>query len=202
MKIIGITGPTGAGKSLLCKELSKAIAVIDADEVYHSLLIPPSDCLDALRGAFGNSIFSADGSLDRAALSSIVFSDEEKLALLNRTVLSFVLEKIRSMIAELEATGHACVLVDAPTLIESGFHRECDAVISLLASPELRLSRIVARDAISEEKASLRIAAQKDDDFYRTHSDLVLVNDGDLALLIPKIKVFFRERGINLKFPR
>ena len=198
MKIIGITGPTGAGKSLLCKELSKAIAVIDADEVYHSLLTPPSDCLHALQGAFGNSIFSADGSLDRAALSSIVFSDEEKLALLNRTVLSFVLEKIRSMIAELEATGHACVLVDAPTLIESGFHRECDAVISLLASPELRLSRIVARDAISEEKASLRIAAQKDDDFYRTHSDLVLINDGDLALLIPKIETLFHKLGISL----
>ena len=81
MKIIGITGPTGAGKSHLCKALSSKIPVINADEVYHSLLLPPSDCLDALRNAFGDAVFSSDGTLDRGALSSIVFSDQEQLAL-------------------------------------------------------------------------------------------------------------------------
>lgn len=198
MKIIGVTGPTGAGKSLLCKELSKKLPVIDADEVYHSLLLPPSECLDALRRAFGDAIFSPNGTLDRGALSSIVFSDKEQLELLNRTVLDFVLKKIRSMISALAEEGKSCVLLDAPTLIESGFHLECDAVISVLASPEARLSRIIARDSLSEEKAIARVSAQKDDHFYREHSDLVLINDGTIDLLTKNAIEFLTTLGITL----
>ena len=198
MKILGVTGPTGAGKSFLCKALSKRIPMIDADEVYHSLLIPPSECLDALRQAFGDNVFLPNGALDRTALSEIVFSDKAKLALLNRTVLTFVLKKIREMIADLERDGNTCVLVDAPTLIESGFHLECDAVISVLSSPSLRLSRIITRDDISEEKASLRISAQKDDNFYREHSNLVLINDGDTDSLIRQATKFLTALGIEI----
>ena len=198
IRILGVTGPTGAGKSFLCKALSERIPMIDADDVYHSLLIPPSECLDALRQAFGNNVFLSNGALDRTALSEIVFSDEVKLALLNRTVLTFVLKKIRAMIADLERAGNTCVLVDAPTLIESGFHHECDIVISVLSSPSLRLSRIMTRDQISEEKASLRIAAQKDDDFYREHSNLVLINDGDTESLIRRATEFLATLGVHL----
>ncbi len=179
MTILGITGPTGAGKSLLSNYLrEKNISVIDADEVYHSLLIPPSPCLDALRDAFGMEIFHRDGTLDRKALASIVFRKKDQLARLNETVLGFVLDKIRALIAQLEREGATLVAVDAPTLIESGFHKECNAVISVLSSPELRLERIVARDGISREAAQTRIHAQKDDSFYREHSNCVLVNSG------------------------
>ena len=188
MKIFGITGPTGAGKSLLCQELAKHLPIIDADEVYHSLLLPPSDCLTALRNTFGDSIFLPNGSLDRTALSAIVFSEEEKLALLNRTVLDFVLQKIRAIIAQLETTGQSAVAVDGPTLIESGFYKECDIVISVLASPTLRLSRIMARDSLSEEKAVLRMKAQPNDDFYRTNSDLILVNNGNPDEFFDKVR--------------
>lgn len=198
MKIIGVTGPTGAGKSLLCKALSSALPVIDADEVYHSLLLPPSECLDALRNTFGDAVFTPDGTLDRAALSSIVFSDEEQLELLNRTVLDFVLQSIRARIAELDTQGHSCVLVDAPTLIESGFHLECDAVISVLASPDCRLSRIIARDSLSEERAIARVSAQKDEDFYRAHSDLILINDGTPEPMMRSATEFLETLGINL----
>ncbi len=177
MTILGITGPTGAGKSLFSEYLiSQGIPVIDADAVYHSLLIPPSLCLDALRGAFGDEILHCDGSLNRAELSDIVFHDKAKLSLLNDTVLIFVLDKIRSMIGELEKEGRTLVAVDAPTLIESGFHKECDAVISVLSSPEIRLERIIERDGISREAAMARIQAQKNDGFYRENSDYVLIN--------------------------
>ena len=177
MKVIGVTGPTGSGKSLLCDFLSKnKIPVIDADEVYHGLLIPPSPCLDALRGAFGDEVFLSDGSLNRPALSKIVFRNEEKLILLNKTVLGFVLDRINEMIGDLDKEGKTLVAIDAPTLIESGFHKECDTVISVLSSPELRLARIMERDGISREAAEARIQAQKNDDFYRMHSDFVLIN--------------------------
>lgn len=178
MKIIGITGPTGAGKSYFSNCLRKhGIPVIDADELYHSLLIPPSDCLDAIRQAFGESIFFSDGSLDRKALSKIVFGNNEKLMLLNETVLGFVLKKAREIISGLEDQGLECVAFDAPTLIESGFNTECTCVISILSPTELRKSRIIMRDGISADAADSRINAQKPDSFYIDHSDFILNND-------------------------
>ena len=199
MKVIGVTGPTGSGKSLFSGYLAKnKIPVIDADEVYHSLLIPPSPCLDALRTAFGSGILYKDGTLDRGKLSSIVFHDAEKLELLNRTVLIFVLDRIRYMIRALERDGFSFVVVDAPTLIESGFHLECDAVISVIASPDCRLSRIIQRDALSEKRAIARVNAQKDDAFYRAHSDLVLINDGTPEPMTRSATEFLATLGIAL----
>lgn len=188
MKIIGITGPTGAGKSLVSEYLARrGLPVIDADEVYHRLLIPPSPCLDALRAAFGDGVFHEDGSLDRPALSEIVFHDKEKLGLLNHTVLDMVLEEIRSRIRVLETMGETVVAVDAPTLIESGFHRECDTVLSVLAPEALRRYRIMERDHLSPERAWERIHGQQPDDFYREHSQHVLINDGDQAALEARV---------------
>ena len=178
MKIIGITGPSGSGKSLLTTRIaSMGYPVIDADGVYHSLLAPPSKCLDALREVFGNDIFSPDGTMDRVALAKIVFSDKEKLALLNGTVLPIVLDTIEDMIRELECQGNDKVILDAPTLIESGFYKKCHTVISVLCPKEIRVERIVLRDGISAQKAWERINAQKDDSFYREHSHIVITSD-------------------------
>lgn len=197
LKIIGVTGPTGAGKSLLCRCLEeKKIAYIDADAVYHSLLVPPSDCLNAIRRAFGDKVFSPDGNLDRNKLGKIVFKDKEKLSLLNRTVLGQVLTAIRQKISELDRKGVRVVAVDAPTLIESGFHKECDTVISVIAPPEVRMKRIMARDSIPAQKAAERINAQKSDDFYRENSDYVLENDGDADSFRSAIFCLFDKIGI------
>ena len=193
MKIIGVTGPSGAGKSLFGEcAMSFGIEVIDADKVYHSLLVPPSECLDELRKAFGDGIFTPSGELSREALGKIVFSDPEKLSLLNGTVLKVVLEKIRGMISQLQRNGASCVIVDGPTLIESGFHKECDAVISVLASKETRLNRIIARDNISRERAEARIKAQNPDSFYVDASNHIINNDGDR-------EDFFRKAELLLK---
>ena len=158
--------------------VKRDIPCIDADGVYHSLLLPPSDCLDAIRRVFGEGVFLDSGELDRVALGTIVFQDSEKLELLNSTVLDFVLDEIRRMIKDYGKKGYGTVAVDAPTLIESGFNRECTAVISVLAPESVRLARIMDRDSITEEKARMRIAAQKKDEFYKKASDFVLVNDG------------------------
>ena len=180
MKVIGITGPTGAGKSLFSDFLrGKGIPVIDADKLYHSLLVPPSSCLDALRGAFGDGVFLDSGELDRRALSEIVFHDSEKLELLNRTVLGFVLDRARELLSGYEKDGEPMAAVDAPTLIESGFYRECHTVISVLCPPDVRIGRIMSRDGLSEDAARARVSAQKDDGFYIERSDTVLTNDGD-----------------------
>ena len=182
MRIIGITGPSGAGKSYLSEFLRKKnIPVVDADETYHSLLVPPSSCLDAIKDVFGDGVINSDGSLDRKALSAVVFGSEEKLALLNKTVLGFVIEKIKEILGEYERAGHSIGCVDAPTLIESGFYAECDRVISVISDKETRVSRIMARDGISIEAARARVDAQCDDGFYTRLSHTVIENNGDAS---------------------
>ncbi len=198
MRIIGITGPTGAGKSLLTSYLDQAgIPTIDADSVYHGMLLPPSECLNSIRQAFGDGVFAPDGSLDRAKLGSLVFNSKEKLELLNGTVLGNVLCEIRRLISDYRRRGFDTVAVDAPTLIESGFHRECTTVISVLAPEELRISRIIERDCISREKAELRVKAQKSDDFYIQSSDFVLINDGDADKFKKDLSKLFEELGLQ-----
>ena len=178
MKIVGITGPTGAGKSLLSEYMRQnGIPVIDADGVYHSLLIPPSPCLDALKDAFGDGIFSSNGELDRKKLADIVFHDEKKLDLLNKTVLGFVLDRSRELLRSYEADGTTVAAIDAPTLIESGFYLECDTVVSVICDPELRTERIISRDRISRDAAESRVRGQKSNEFYTEHSDTVIFND-------------------------
>ena len=197
MRMIGITGPSGSGKSLLSKYFSdRGIPVIDADELYHSMLVPPSPCLDAIKDRFGEEVIFPDGTLNRGALSQIVFNSPEKLRLLNSTVLSLVLDRVRLIISELEAKGENTVIIDAPTLIESGFDRECHTVVSVIAPAELRIKRICARDGVSPEKATERVNAQKKDDFYIEHSSLVLVNASDKESFTAQIEELARKLGI------
>ena len=199
MKIIGVTGPSGSGKTVLTKYFdSIGIPTVDADRVYHSLLIPPSICLNAIREKFGNAVFLSNGNLDRVALGAIVFNDPEKLKLLNSTVLCIVLDKIRELISAFEANHFSAVIIDAPTLIESGFDKECDTVISVIAPKEDRIVRISERDHISEEKATERVKAQMNDEFYKINSDFVLFNDGSEDDFLTKVK----NLSIDLGFSR
>ncbi len=179
MKVIGITGPSGSGKSLLSDVMrEQGYTCIDADEVYHSLLVPPSACLDGIREAFGGEVFLPDGTLCRESLAKIVFSDSEKLELLNQTVLCHVVKRICDILTELERGEAAAVGIDAPTLIESGLSDRCTVCIAVFASPETRIQRIVARDKISRERAAERTEAQKSESFYRQHCTHLVYNDG------------------------
>ena len=180
MKIIGITGPSGSGKSMLSEYIQKAgIPTIDADALYHSMLIPPSRCLDKIAEVFGSDVLSSDGTLNRSILSSRVFSNPSQLKKLNSTVLPIVIDETKKRIALFEQKGATHVAVDAPTLIESGFYLECDLIIAVLAPSDIRVSRICARDGISQQKAKERISAQNTNAFYTSVADIVMINDSD-----------------------
>ena len=192
IKIIGLTGPSGAGKSFVSAHLAKkGIPVIDADAVYHSLLTKGSDCTKALTDEFGTEILNENGEPDTKKLGAIVFKSEEKLKKLNSLVLGFVIDKINDMISELEKANHTAVILDAPTLIESGFSAECDHVISIIADKEVRINRICERDNISIEKASMRVSAQKADDFYVNNSEYVITNDSNQTELLCRVDELF-----------
>ncbi|MBQ8311158.1 MAG: dephospho-CoA kinase [Clostridia bacterium] len=196
MLVIGLTGPSGAGKSEVSRVLKDCGAtIIDADAVYHALLIPPSPCLDALCETFGTDILSPTGNLDRRKLGSIVFSDPNALHNLNTITHRYVMEDVRQRLAELRKVNTRLAVLDAPQLFEAGAERDCDTVISVLADKQLRADRIMTRDGIDRESAMRRINAQMSDDYFRTHSDYIIENNGACEDLIPTVRRILCEIG-------
>ncbi len=199
MIVIGITGPSGAGKGVASKYLrEKEIHVIDADAVYHDCITPPSDCLEELVRNFGRRILTGDGSLNRPALAATVFGAENKvkLQLLNRITHKYVVARIRRMVSGLRAVGADACAIDAPLLIEAGLCQDCDLVISVLADPEVRAERISKRDSIDLETALKRIDSQKPDAFYIEASDAVLYNNDTVEALRMSLQSYLAERGV------
>ena len=197
MKILGLTGQSGAGKTFLSTILQeKGFPCINADELYHSMLIPPSPILDEIRNVFGEEFLLPDGSLNRKRLGAYVFASKERLNLLNETVLPIVTKKIQELADEYEKNGATLLIIDAPTLFESGYDKSCDITVSVIAPSKTRIERIAERDQINSEDAALRTKAQKDDDFYYEHSDYVIVNDKDTASLRRKAERLICAIGI------
>ena len=179
MKIIGLTGPTGSGKSTVSVLAEKlGFAVIDCDKVAKEVS-NKSQVILKLTDAFGKSIIK-DGALDRKALAKIAFSSVQKTELLNGIMLPEISEEIEDMIATLSGEGKEYILLDAPTLYESGADKKCEAVIAVLANENYRKSRILSRDNLTEEQANDRLSASKEDNFYKEKTEHILYNNGGL----------------------
>ena len=196
MLIIGLTGPSGAGKGLISSLFARyGVPSLDTDVIYHELTTPPSACLNELVVAFGTTILTPDGGLDRRVLSELVFASghEDHLQRLNAIAHRHVLDEVRRRLNGHREAGVAAVLVDAPQLFESGFDRECDKVLSVLASRELRLARIMERDGLDRIHAEARLNAAKPDEFFVRHSDAVITNDGDISTAEASVRRLLRD---------
>ena len=177
MEIIGITGQTGAGKSTVCKVLTaRGYHHIDADTLAKSLYQTGAPILTELQSAFGSQILTIDGELDKKALAAAAFANPAATETLNAIVHPAVTEKIREILREQRKLGTKAVIIDAIALFESGENALCDRTVGVVAPEEIRLRRIMARDKLTKAEALLRIRAQKDEDFYKTHCDVVLRN--------------------------
>lgn len=197
MLVIGLTGPTGAGKGEVAAIFENyGIPVINADRVYHELIAPPSSCLQELVETFGKTILLPDGSLNRRALGDIVFHNPNARERLNAVTHRYVMEEVQTRMERFRREGIPVAVFDAPQLFEAGAQKACTAVISVLADPKLRLERIVARDSITVEAAVRRILAQKSDEFFKTHSDYIIENSGSIELLAPQIRRILKELGV------
>lgn len=178
--VIGLTGQTGAGKSTVCRVFTQSgMDVIDCDAMYHEQLESNRKLVADLALEFGIMILTEDGGLDRKALGKIVFSDPEKLKRLNAIAFPYIREEIRRRVLNLQKLGHSYVVLDAPTLFESGIDADCDTVVSVIAPENLRLNRIMVRDHLSDTEARARMSSQHDDEYYTSRSKYVLNNDAD-----------------------
>ena len=174
---LGLTGPTGAGKSTVARLLEQnGIPLVDADAIARTVTEKGSPVLSALADTFGKDILFPDGSLDRRALAAVAFSSKENTEKLNAVTHPAILARIRRALAD--ATGDAVVL-DAPLLFETGLDALCDHTAAIVADEAVRLARITVRDGISEEEAKKRMAVQPDTAFYAARADILLYNNGD-----------------------
>ena len=201
MLVIGLTGGSGAGKSLVAKHLlSRGGTLIDCDAVYAELVDNPSVCTSALSTAFGPDILNKNGTLNRAALSSIVFADggKEKLALLNATVHPIVVSEVKRRLAKLYTEGAPYVIIDAPQLFEAKADELCDTTVFVKAENELRQMRIMERDGITREKAAARINAQLTDDYFSERCKHCIVNNGTEIELSEQCSLLLDTLGIKV----
>ena len=200
--IVGLTGQTGAGKSTVSRVfVEQGFSLIDADRIAREVVEPGSPCLDELFEYFGSTIRGENNSLNRRALASIVFTDAHKLEVLNRIIHPYITEEIFRRINQFAQEGHILILLDAPTLFESKASDFCDLIISVLADPEIRRDRIIARDHLTEEAALQRMQAQLPEEFFVKHSDYIIRNNADLTKLTAlaeevadKVKAYYQQK--------
>lgn len=192
-KIIGLTGPTGAGKSTAAEEFSALGAkVIDCDRLGQEILDTP-DCREQLCRAYGTEILGADGTVSRPKLAEKAFSAPGASAHLNAITHPLIMQEIRERTSRFFSQGASAVVIDAALLFESGADAFCTTTVSVLASPQIRLERIMRRDGLTQEQAQARMNAQKDGNYYAERSDHCLDGGGTPASLKEQTRLLYQK---------
>ena len=200
MRVIGITGGVGAGKSAVLKYLKAipGVRVLEADQVGHLLMEPGMECFQRIREHFGERVIAEDGSLDRAAVAHIIFSDKKELEWQNALMHPAIKEWIRQEL-ELERQQGACKLfvVEAALLIEDHYEDLCEAFWYLYTRPELRRERLKESRGYSDEKIDSIFARQRTDAEFRSHCREVIDNNGTKEELYGQIDLLLQKLGIE-----
>jgi dephospho-CoA kinase len=184
MRVIGLTGGIGTGKSSVSRLLrEKGVTVIDADEAARAVQSRGSEGLRRLVDEFGNSILTSDGDLDRGRLAAVAFADPDARRRLNAIVHPLVREWMADRQMAAEARGEPLVVLDIPLLFESRGAAGFDDVILVYAPEEVALRRLVEQRGMSEEQARARIAAQMPIEEKRELTQHVIDNTGTLQEL-------------------
>ena len=189
MKVIGITGGTGAGKSSVCDELKRCGAeIVDCDKIARMVVEKGKPALKELVGVFGEEILLCDGTLDRKKVGSIVFSDKEKLDALNSITHKYIFDEMRRQMLE-----SCCdvVVLDVPLLFQSDFPFECDVTVAIIADEETRIQRIMKRDGIERTSAVARMSNQLTNAEYKALADLCFENNGDINEIKNFVKTIY-----------
>lgn len=185
--VVGLTGPTGSGKSVVADVFCQnGYVKIDADKIARQVVDKGSPALTGLAQHFGDDIINTDGTLNRKKLAHIAFSSNENTKRLNEITHPFIIELVKQQISDYENAGYNKIVYDAPLLFESGTDSLCDVVVSVVADMDVRIKRIRYRDNLTDQQVSDRLSAQHGDDYYTDKSDYVIMNNGSLLDLRSK----------------
>lgn len=178
--IIGLTGQSGAGKSTVCGVFAeKGFDIIDCDVIARKTA-ENRQFLGEISRRLSESLLNPDGSLDRAATAKLIFTDWEKRGLYQRIIFPYIVNSVMKRIK----TAEWNVLLDAPTLFESGLDMVCGKIVSVTADADKCAERIIGRDGITAEQARERLSSQHGAEFFKERSDFNLENNGTLGELI------------------
>ena len=192
--VIGLTGMSGAGKTTACGVFREnGWAVIDCDAVSRKVVERGKPALSEITAHFGSEILLSDGTLDRRRLGSLIFSDERRRNELNAVIYPYISYEIIRSAAEYIKGGSKFVLLDAPTLFESGADGLCDRIVSVTAPIDVCALRIMERDGLTHEQAENRLKSQHSEEFYREKSDFCVRNDCDNVHLKQQIGTIIKE---------
>lgn len=190
MRIIGVTGGIGSGKSTVSKILASFGAkIIDADVLARQITQKGQMALEEIVNCFGETILDSEGNLDRKMLSKIVFKDKQKLDALNRITHKYVAEKIIENLKKIN--NNEIAVVDAPIPIEHGFIDVVDEIWAVVAHKDVRIKRVMERSNMTYNEVEDRINSQLSDEFYKSISDVVIENNGSIEELEQQVKKYY-----------
>ena len=191
MKIIGITGGIGTGKSTVLNFLKQEYNayIVGADRLAHELMLPGEAAYRQITDIFGTAILSTDGTIDRNRLGTIVFGDAEALRKLNAVIHPAVKQHILQDIEARKKEGNVkYYVIEAALLIEDGYKTICDELWYIYTEKEERIRRLIAGRGGSREKWEHVIGNQSSDDYYRTNCDYVIDNGRGFEYTINIVK--------------
>jgi dephospho-CoA kinase len=191
MKLIGITGGIGSGKSAITQDLrDRGYFVVCADETARDIVKPGEPGADALRAEYGDGFFLPDGALDRKRLAAHVFGYPERVERLNRLMHPIITESM----FESTRGRKGLVFLDAALLIQTEMHKRVDSVWLVTAHMETRIRRVMQRDALSRDEVLRRIHSQMGDDEMKQYANEVIENDGTLEELHEKVSALLSQQ--------
>lgn len=207
VRVVGLTGGIGTGKSTAAEYLKKkGFAHIDADQIGRDITADGSPMLPVLDGIFGPTgeygvegidVLREDGSLDRKALASIVFTDMNKKLKLDEVMFKAIIAETKRLVEVYSQDDPVGILIDAPLLFEAGLDKECDLVLLIVADMDVRIHRVCARDGATEQEVRNRINSQMSDEEKISRSHVVVDNSGNLKELEKQLEEFFSKFSKN-----
>lgn len=189
LKIIGLTGGIGSGKSAVARFLAElGAAVVDADKVGHEAFKPGTEAWREVVAAFGRQVIAPDGYIDRKKLGKIVFGNPESLARLNQIMHPRMYDMAKARLEEYRRQDAGVVVLEAPILLEANWTSLVDEVWVVVASETAVLKRLREKGGLSRRQALSRIRSQLSSEERAKHADVVIDNNGDLEELKAKVK--------------
>jgi dephospho-CoA kinase len=197
MKVIGLTGGIGTGKSTVGRLLAQrfGVPVIDADQVAREVVQPGSPGLAAVREAFGDEVLDPTGALDRGAMRQRILREPQARQRLESILHPLIAQGVRDRLDALRAQGAPAAIVEAALMVETGSYRGYDAVLVVSASPEVQVARVMARDHQSAEQARAMLATQLPLAAKEAVATAVIRNDGDLEALLTAVDAAWERVG-------
>ncbi|MCI8557926.1 MAG: dephospho-CoA kinase [Lachnospiraceae bacterium] len=197
MRVIGITGGVGAGKSRLLSFLEEAYKaqVFQADQAGHQVMEPGTDAYGQIVEYFGKGILAADGRIDRQALGAQVFSDEKKRKYLNGIIHPAVKALARKEIAKARSEGGIRLfIIEAALLIEDHYEEICDELWYVYADEAVRRERLRVSRSYTDEKTTAVFESQLADEEFRKHCQVVIDNSGTIEAACEQIRVLLQKK--------